>query len=543
MLPDINRNGADQWPSLAAVSDPAQLRTVRSNATVPVARRGVAHPDTVFSAEVCDTGHQLARSLTSVAAVLGRRTQLTQRGRNEMVETVGSTPIAELPLAPLNPLPYRQKLKALREFHSGLQVLRDAGGPVTRLVLAPATVMAPVVVATKPQGARDILSLSGEFIERTRVHDEVRYLLGPNLLDLNHEPWIPRRRAIQPVFTKHNVRSFAIHMAEAAETAASSWLDRDTLDLDFECRTLSLRALGRSVLGIDLEGHTDTIGDPLRTAMEYAADRALRPMRAPAWLPTRARCRARAANRTLHGFAEEILRRCRADATRDAPLVQALIGAVDPATGRALSDEEICDELIVFLLAGHDTIATTLAYALWQLARHRQVQAAVRTEALKLGTRKLTPEDVPHLRYAAQVLYEAMRLCPPAAAITRTAVRDFAVDGYRVEAGTMVAVGVYAIHRDPELWDDPLAFRPERFAAEQSRGRDRWSYLPFGGGPRSCIGDHFAMLEMTLALATIMRRSHIDTTQDDFPITVPFTTVAAKPIYAQASPPPTPRDR
>jgi len=452
-----------------------------------------------------------------------------------MVETVERTGLRTLPLAPRNPLPYRQQVRAIRTFHTGLETLRDAGGPVTRLKLAPKWLMPPVVVATSPQGARDILGRGGGQIDKTRVHHEMRQLLGPNLFDLTHEPWLPRRRALQPIFTKQHVREFAGHMAEAAQTVADSWVDGTEVDLDTECRRLTLRALGRSVLGLDLDERSDAIAEPLRAALEYVADRALRPVNAPRWLPTRARRRARTASDTLHWLADEILQACRADPTRDAPLVRSLIAARDPATGRALSDDEIRDELIVFMLAGHDTTATTLTYAMWALGHHRDMQDRVRAEAVAIGDRELTPEDVPALGYTVQVLHEALRLCPPAAATARMAMQDVEVDGYRVEAGTMVAVGIYALHRDPALWDDPLAFDPERFSPHNSEGRDRWQYLPFGAGPRSCIGDHFAMLEATLALATIIRRTEIQSKDAEFPLIVPFTTVAAEPIRAKVT--------
>jgi cytochrome P450 len=177
-------------------------------------------------------------------------------------------------------------------------------------------------------------------------------------------------------------------------------------------------------------------------------------------LPTPARRRAGTASDTLHRFADQILQACHADPTRDAPLVQALIAASDPATGRALSDDEIRDELTVFMLAGHDTTATTLTYALWPLGHHPDMQNKVRTEVLGIGDRELTPEDVPALKYTVQVLHEALRLCPPGAATSRMAMRDIAVDGYRIEAGTMLVVGIYALHRDPALWDHPANLRP-----------------------------------------------------------------------------------
>jgi cytochrome P450 len=152
------------------------------------------------------------------------------------------------------------------------------------------------------------------------------------------------------------------------------------------------------------------------------------------------------------------------------------------------------------------------------------------TEVRELGARRLTHEDVPRLSYTVQVMHEAMRLCPPAPAAGRTVVQDIDVDGYHLVAGTFVVVGIYAIHHDPTLWEDPLTFDPDRFSPERSAGRDRWQYLPFGGGPRRCMGDHFALLEATLALATIIGRTEISSLSQDFPTATPLTVIPAAPV-------------
>lgn len=442
--------------------------------------------------------------------------------------------VAALPLAPKNPLPYRERLKAIREFHTGTNKLRDAGGPVTRVTLGPGWLIPPIVLATSPQGIRDILSVRDGSIDKTStVATELRRLLGGNLFVLPHAEWLPRRRTLQPVFTRQRVRQFGGHMAEAAEIVCATWCDGAEIDLDAQCRTLTLRALGRSVLGLDLDERSDAIAEPLRVATSYAVRRALRPLRAPEWMPTPARRRARAAAGAIRELADEILQACRADAGREAPLVHALIAATDPETGQALSDKEIRDEMIIFLFAGHDTTATTLTYALWALGRHPDLQERVAAEAAGLGDRQLTPADVARLGFTVQVLQEALRLCPPGPTGTRMATRDVEVAGYRVEAGTMLAFGRMAVQTDPGLWDDTLRFDPDRFSPERADGRDRWQYVPFGGGPRSCIGDHFAMLEATLALATIVRRVEIESVSEDFPLAVPFTMVAAAPIRAR----------
>ena len=133
---------------------------------------------------------------------------------------------------------------------------------------------------------------------------------------------------------------------------------------------------------------------------------------------------------------------------------------------------------------------------------------------------------------SAMPMFQALRLCPPGPTGTRVATRDVEVAGYRVKAGTTLAFGRMAVQTDPSRWDHPLRFDPDRFGPDRDEGRDRWQYLPFGGGPRSCIGDHFAMLEATLALATIVRRVEIESLEDDFPLAVPFTMVAAAPIRA-----------
>jgi len=442
--------------------------------------------------------------------------------------------VTVLPLAPKNPLPYRERLKAVKEFHTGTDRLRDAGGPVTRVILGPKWLIPPIVLATSPQGIRDILSRGDGSIDKTSaVTTELRRLLGGNLFVLPHEEWLPRRRTLQPVFTRQRVRQFGGHMAGAAEMVCSTWRDGDEIDLDAQCRMLTLRALGRSVLGLDVDERADAIAEPLRVATSYAVSRALRPLRAPAWMPTPARRHARAAAAVIRELADEILQACRADPDREAPLVQALIAATDPETGKSLSDNEICDEMTIFLFAGHDTTATTLTYAVWALGRHPDLQERVRAEVAELGDRQLTPDDVPRLGFTVRVLQEALRLCPPGPTGTRMATRDVAVGGFRAEAGTMLAFGRMAVQTDASLWDDPLKFDPDRFSPERSAGRDRWQYLPFGGGPRSCIGDHFAMLEATLAVATIIRHAAIGSVEDDFPLTAPFTMVAAAPIPAR----------
>lgn len=444
--------------------------------------------------------------------------------------------IAGRPLVPLNPLPYRQQLAAVRVFNTGFEALRDAGGPVTRLHLGPRWLVPEVVVVTSPQGAHQVLGAPMDCTDRAITHDEFRLLMGEDLFTLKNKPWLPRRRILQPVFTKKNVQAFGGHMAQAADMVVAGWTDGQVVDLDTACRRLTLRALGRSVLGIDLDERAELISEPMRTTLNYITGRLVNPVHAPHWLPTPTRRRARAAARQMHDLADEILQICRSDPGHDAPLVRSMMAAADPDTGKTLSDDEICNDLVAFMFAGHDTTATTLTYSLWALGHHPDIQAKVRAEATAIGDREISPTDMPALAYTVQVLHESLRLCPPAAGNPRMITQDIEIGGYRVAAGTMVSVGMYAMNRDPDLWDRPLEFAPERFGPEQSKARERWQFIPFGAGARTCIGDHFAMLEATLALATMVRHTRFESLDADFPVALPFTMVADGPIPARVHP-------
>ena len=233
-----------------------------------------------------------------------------------------------------------------------------------------------------------------------------------------------------------------------------------------------------------------------------------------------------------NALTDDAVTACLADPEHDAPLIRQLLATVDPDTGEPLSRDVVSRELSQFVLAGHDTTSTTLTYALWQLGRHPELQDRVVGEVGALGHRPLRVEDVPRLGFTVQVLHEALRLCPPA----RLSAGVPAPTSSSTDSGSrqvsLLIVGIYAMHRDPALWPDAASFDPDRFAPGRPKP-DRWQYLPFGGGPRSCIGDHFAMLEATLGLATIVRAVEITSLDAEFPLAVPFTMVAGGPIRAR----------
>ena len=439
----------------------------------------------------------------------------------------------QMSMAPAFDAPLRQRLTAVRNFHTGPAIVRDAAGPVAKIELGPRWLVQPFVIVTSPQGAHDVLANSdGSFEKAGAIVDQYRGAWGLDLFSKARKEWLPRRKALQPLFTKKNVATFAGHMSAEADLLARNWSAGAEVDLDRECRRLTLQVLGRSVLGVDLGPAADALAPAMTTVLKWITNRATRPVRAPAWLPTPARRRMRRSRALIHHGISDAIARFRSDPTHDAPLIRAMLGVTDSETGKPLSENVIRDELAVFVGAGYDTTATTLAYTLWTLGRHPDIQNKVAAEVQALGDRPLTMNDVASLPYTVQVLHEALRLCPPGAAVARESLRDTVVDGLQIEAGALAIVAIYALHRDPALWDEPETFDPGRFERDRMKTIDRWQYLPFGGGPRSCIGDHFAMLEATLGLATIIRSIEITSTESDFPLALPFTMTAGGPIPA-----------
>ncbi len=442
-----------------------------------------------------------------------------------------ATDVGRLPLAPDVPMTLRERIAAIQLAHSGCETFRDAGGPVTTVRIAPKWMMPPVIAVTSPQGARDVLTATYPAVDRDfPFMTEQQKLNGGSLLNFSHQEWVGRRRMLQPVFTTARIAELNGQMYDIAADAATSWRDGSEIDLDQESRRITMRVLGRTIMGFEPGSYTDELVDPLRRISKYIADRGRAPVKLPSWVPTRERRFAVKFNKVAHDLAAQILQDCRTDPELSAPLVRAMMEARDPETSEPLTDEEICHELVIFLASGLETTATTLAYALWSLGRHAEIYDRVAAEVSAVDEAALRTNPRSQLPYTVSVIQEALRLGGPTPGVMRIARQDMAVDGFRVEAGSMLLVGVYAMHRDPELWDRPLEFDPDRFSA--GRSRMQWQFLPFGGGPRSCIGEFFALTAATLELASIVRHCRLTSRESTFPITAPLTIVPDGPIPA-----------
>jgi cytochrome P450 len=438
-----------------------------------------------------------------------------------------------LPLPPRTSVPLRRVMRGLGELRGVYEEFRDTTGPVTLLKLGPRWMVPLVFVMTSPEGARGVLGRHDVAFDKLTMSDaEIRRVLGPSLFTFIHEPWLARRRTLQPLFTRHHVASFVGHMGEAADELAARWRDGDgEVDLDAEMRRLTLAVLGRTLFGRPLEEDSTDLGFHIDRVLRYTKERFSRPVRAPRWLPTPARARMRESRRFVDALSAEVLD-TRGGARSD--LVDLLADARDPETGEPLTREELANELFVFLAAGHDTTATVLTAALWLLGRHPQIQDAVADEARAVPDPSL--EDVRRLALTGRVVQEAMRLYPPAAALVRQSTVETRICGFRIPADSQSVVSIWAIHRDPDLWADPSRFDPDRFLPGQVAQRDRWVYLPFGAGARRCIGEHFAFTEAVIGLASLIHRFRVESIQNELPLQIPFTLTVEGPIPVRVQP-------
>ena len=308
-------------------------------------------------------------------------------------------------------------------------------------------------------------------------------------------------------------------MAEEAACTANRWDRGDggrrTVDAHGEMIRLTLRVVGRAIFGRDVEYATQVIQRAFPVLTRHTFRRAMSPVALPAAWPTPGNLRAARAQHALYALADDLIARRRTAGLGGEDLLSRLMDARDPETGVAMNPQQVRDEALIFLLAGHETTSSALTFTLQLLGRHPDEQQRVADEVAEvLGGRPPTAEDVPALRRTAMVLKEAMRLYPPLYALGRRAEHADEIGGYRVQPGSLLVVSQWATHRHPQFWKDAERFDPDRFSPEQEAARHRYAYFPFGGGPRACMGSRFAMQEAQIALPSYSsatasaRRSH-----------------------------------
>lgn len=361
------------------------------------------------------------------------------------------------------------------------------------------------------EGVKQVLQDNNQNYVKGPVIARVKILIGEGLFTSEGPFWRRQRRLAQPAFTRERIAGFADTMVRRTAERLESWAPAvtrgDTIDLAAEMNALALTIVGETLFGRDLSGEAQAAGQALRVALEVTAHRVMSFLPAPMWIPTARHRGFRRAVRTLDACVYEIIAARRRAAQLGDDLLGMLMAARDEETGEAMSTGQLRDEVMTFLLAGHETTAAALAWTWYLLARHPQFAEAARTEVQEvLGDRDPTVADLPRLPWSRMIVEEAMRLYPPVWGIGRQSIGPDSIGGYDIPAGAIVNLSPWVTHRHPSYWSDPECFDPERFRPGRERDRPRFSYFPFSGGPRLCIGEPFALLEAQLIMAMMLRR-------------------------------------
>ena len=342
----------------------------------------------------------------------------------------------------------------------------------------------------------------------------LKTVLGTGLLTNDGESWLHHRRLLQPAFHRQRIAAFGTLITTSTTEMLHRWDARPKssapFDLASEMMGLTLRIVGLALFGAEMSGAVDTVGQSFTTVNNFLTQAMYQPYIMLPGIPVRGKQRFREAQRELDQIVYQIIAERRSAGSEHDDLLSMLLHLRDAETGESMDDHQLHDEVITLLLAGHETTAIALSWTWYLLAGHPEVESRLRAELdAVLGGRVPTSDDLAQLTYTRMVIEEAIRLYPPAWSILRRAVGDDQIGRYRIPAGTSIFISPYAVHRHPDFWENPEAFDPERFTPERCAARPHFAYIPFGGGPRQCIGNTFALTEAELILATVAQRYHL----------------------------------
>jgi cytochrome P450 len=393
-------------------------------------------------------------------------------------------------LGPLNDNPLEYFTKLAREYGdiAGLRVLNFRS-----------------IFINHPDLIEEVLVTNARKYSKGRVLRANRHVFGEGLLTSEGEFWLRQRRLAQPAFHRARIASYAATMVEYTQRMLNGWRGGEERDAHQEMMRLTLQIVGKTLFDADVESDAHEVGKSLELLLEIGAN-FRRTIFVPHWLPTPTNLRVKREVAQIEKILYRIIGERRASGRDAGDLLSMLLSAQDE-DGSRMTDRQLRDEAITLFLAGHETTASTLSWTWWLLAQNPVVEGKLHAELdAILGDRAPSLDDLPRLAYTGHVITESLRLYPAAWGMARLVVEDHEIAGYPVTKGMGVAMVQWVVHRDPRWYDAPDEFRPERWENDLSKQLPRFAYFPFGGGPRQCIGNAFALMEATLILATIARK-------------------------------------
>lgn len=379
----------------------------------------------------------------------------------------------------------------------------------------------------RPESIQHVLQdNNSSYTKDTLQYNALSAITGEGLLTSDGDAWLAHRRLMQPAFSRQHMQGLSLPILAAVERVLNEWESYSSsgrpVDVDQAMLRLALEILGEALFGINLASEAPSLTEAVAVALDHIIRQVKSPPSIPAFIPTRANRRFRSAMRTLNRAVMEIIT---SHTQRQNSPPDDLLDMLIQAGPSAMGADQLRDEMVTLLIAGHETVASGLTWACYLLSQN-PLAAEKMSQEIRQVLNGLPPTvaDLPALDYTRRVFDEALRLYPPAWMITRKCVQEDQIAGVRIPAGSLVVIGVSAIHRNPSYWPDPDRFDPDRFTSEQSAGRPRYAYLPFGGGPRLCIGKHFALTEAPLILAAIYQRYRLELPKNIVVESVPLVT-------------------
>ena len=361
-----------------------------------------------------------------------------------------------------------------------------------------------------PADIRHVLQDNARNYHKSPLYQKLKMFLGDGLLTSEDEFWLRQRRIAQPAFHRQKVAELTTVMANAARETATEWRALASagrsVDVAEEMMRLTRTVVLRALLGADLGPFAETI-DAAWTTINQHIGESFWSLGFADWFGGSKHRQFEAARAVLAGAVDHVIAERRKHPSDRADLLSMLLAARDEETGEAMSDDQLRVEVTTFLLAGQETTSLALTWTWYLLSQYPDAQRRVEEEIdTVLAGRAPEYADLGHLPFTRMVVDEALRLYPPAWIFSRQALADDQVSGYHVPRGWIVFVVPWVLHRLPALWDDPERFDPDRFSPEKSANRPKFAYLPFGAGPRQCIGNQFALIEAQLIVATLAQQ-------------------------------------
>jgi cytochrome P450 len=369
----------------------------------------------------------------------------------------------------------------------------------------------PLYILNNPALIHQVLVTdASKYYKSRNLKIATRPVIGDGLFTNDGDSWKRQRKLAQPAFHTKRIASYADIMVKYAQELTTQWQENQTIDVDIAMAHLTMQIISKTVFDAEVDG-TDTISTAITIALSSIDKRTKNVFSLPLWIPTSDNRKFNEAIDLLDKLIQQFIDERRASKEDKGDLLRMLIDAQDEENGSGMSDKQLRDECMTIFGAGHETTAVTLTWTLYLLSQHPNIANKLYTEIDSvLQGQAATFTDLPQLRYTDMVIKESMRLYPAAWGVSREAIVDVEIGEHTLPKGSLFLVNLYGMHRNEAYFPDALSFKPERFSPENEKNILKGSYIPFGGGPRVCIGNSFATMEAVLALATLLQHHRFE---------------------------------